>query len=243
MRHHHLLVASALAVAASLSACSEGRAEASGPTVSRSYPVGGFTGIEVAGPFDVRVTTGKAVAVAASGPQKLLDETEVLVKDGKLMIRPKKKGWFGGMSWNSRQPSTFTISVPTLDSVRVAGSGDINVDRITGERFSGAIAGSGDLRLAQVAVREIGLSIAGSGGITVAGQAQKASYEIAGSGDVDASGLKAADAEAEIAGSGSIRANVTGNAKASIAGSGDIDIRGGARCQSSKNGSGEIRCS
>ena len=240
---HHLLVATAVISTAVLAACSEGRAESGGPAVSRNYQVGGFTGIEVAGPFDVKVTTGKAVSVAASGPQKLLDETEVSVKDGKLLIRPRKKGWFGAMNWSSREPSTFTISVPTLDSVEVAGSGDIDVDRVSGDRFRGAIAGSGNLRLPQVAVRDLGLAIAGSGGIVVAGQAQQASFEIAGSGDVDASGLKATDAEAEIAGSGNIRAQVTGNAKASIAGSGDIDIRGGARCQSSKAGSGEIRCS
>ena len=239
----HLFIATTLTAFATLAACSEAPAQSAGPTVSRSYQVGGFTGIEVAGPFDVRITTGKAVAVAASGPQRLLDETEVVVKDGKLLIRPRRKGWFGGMNWNSRQPSTFTISVPRLDMVEVAGSGDINVDRIAGERFKGAIAGSGDLRLGQVAVNELGLSIAGSGGITAAGQARKASYEIAGSGNVDASNLRAADAEAEIAGSGSIRANVTGTVRASIAGSGDIDIRGGARCQSSKAGSGEIRCS
>lgn len=240
---HYLIAASAVLSTATLAACSEGRAESGGPAISRSYPVGGFTAIEVAGPFDVRVVTGKAVSVAARGPQKLLDETSVSVEDGKLLIRPKKKGWFGSMNWNSRGSSTFTISVPALDSVEVAGSGDIDIDRVSGDRFTGAIAGSGNLRMPQVAVRELGLSIAGSGGIVVAGRAQKASFEIAGSGDVDASGLKATDAEAEIAGSGNIRAQVTGLAKASIAGSGDIDIRGGARCQSSKAGSGEIRCS
>lgn len=238
-----LLVATALTTAATLSACSESRAQSSGPTVSRTYQVGNFTGIEVSGPFDVKVTTGKAVSVAASGPQKLLDETEVTVEGGKLLIRPRKKGWFGGMNWSSREPSTFTISVPALSSAEVAGSGDISVDRVTGERFNGAIAGSGDLRLAQVEVQKVGLSIAGSGGIVAAGRAQQASYEIAGSGDVDASKLSATDANAEIAGSGSIRANVTGTVKASIAGSGDIDISGGARCQSSKNGSGSINCS
>jgi hypothetical protein len=240
---HHLLVASAVAAVAAISACSESRAEASSSTISRNYPVGGFTGIEVAGPFDVKVATGKAVSVAASGPQRLLDETEVLVKDGKLMIRPKKKGWFGGMGWSSRQPTVFTVSVPALTSAALAGSGDLDIDRVSGERFTGAVSGSGDLRLAQVAVRELRISLAGSGDITAAGQAQKASVTLAGSGDIDMSRLRAADAEAQLAGSGNIRAMVTGTAKASVAGSGDIDISGGARCQSSKRGSGDIRCS
>jgi hypothetical protein len=240
----HLLAATAAIAAVGLAACTESRAESAGPTVDRSYPVGPFTGLEVSGPFDVKVVTGKAVSVAARGDQKLLDETEVLVKDGKLLIRPKKtKGWFNGMSWGSRKATVFTVSVPALDSASVRGSGDIDIDRVAGERFAGAIAGSGNLRLPQVAVKQLALAIAGSGEIRAAGAAQRASYEIAGSGDLDASNLKASDAEAKIAGSGDIRAQVTGQANASISGSGDIEIRGGARCQSSTRGSGDIRCS
>lgn len=240
----HLFVAATAASILALSGCSVGRAESAGPAVSRNYQVDGFTGLEVAGPFDVKVVTGKAVAVSARGPQNLLDETEAVVEDGKLLIRPKKKNWLGGMSWSgSREPAVFTVSVPSLDSAAVAGSGDIDVDRVSGDRFKGEIAGSGNMRLATVAVQELGLSIAGSGEMTAAGQARRATYEIAGSGDLDASRLRATDAEAEIAGSGNIKAMVTGNAKARIAGSGDIAITGGARCQSSKDGSGNISCS
>lgn len=242
MRQHFLVATAALA-ALGLSACSIGRAESAGPSISRNYDVGAFTALEVAGPFDVKVATGKAVSVSANAPQKLLDATEVVVKDGKLLIRPTNKNWFGGMSWSSKEPSTFTITVPSLERAAIAGSGDIEIDRVAGERFGGSIAGSGSLRLPQVAVQEIGLSIAGSGEMTAAGQAQRASYNIAGSGDLDASGLRTVDANAKISGSGDIKAQATGTAKASIAGSGDIAITGGARCQTSKNGSGDIRCS
>lgn len=238
-----LLLASAAFSALALSACSAGRAESAGPSVSRTYEVGAFTGLEVAGPFEVIVATGKAVSVAATGPQKLLDQTEVVVENGKLLIRPKKKNWFGGMSWSSKEPSRFTITVPSLEAAATVGSGDIDIDRVAGNRFEGSIAGSGSLRLAQVAVQDLGLSISGSGEMTAAGQAQRASYRIAGSGDLDASGVRSVDANASIAGSGDIKAQATRTAKATINGSGDIAITGGARCQTNKNGSGDIRCS
>lgn len=238
-----LLVATAALSMVGLAACSEGRAESAGPATTRSYQVGGFTGVEIAGPFDVKVTTGKAVAVSASAPQKLLDGTDVVVENGTLKIRPKKKGWFGSMGWSSREPAVFTISVPALESAAIAGSGDMDIDRVSGERFKGSVAGSGNLRLPGVAVRELGLSIAGSGDIMAAGQAQSAKFSIAGSGNLDASGVRTTDAKVSIAGSGNIKAQATGTANASIAGSGDIAITGGARCQSSKQGSGDIRCS
>lgn len=243
LMRRHLIAATAAVIATGLTACSEGRAESGGPTVTRSYQVGAFTGLEVSGPFDVKVVTGKAISVAARGDEKLLNDTEVVVEDGKLKIRPRKRNWMGGMNWGSREATTFTVSVPALESANVRGSGDIDVDKVSGERFAGAIAGSGNLRLPQVAVNQLALAIAGSGEISATGTARNASYEIAGSGDLDASGLSATDASAEIAGSGNIRARVTGQAKASIAGSGDIDISGGARCQSSTKGSGDIRCS
>jgi hypothetical protein len=147
------------------------------------------------------------------------------------------------MNWKSREATVFTVSVPALQSASITGSGDIEIDRVAGDRFQGRIAGSGGLRLPRVAVKELGLSIAGSGGITAVGQAQTATYTIAGSGDMDVSSLVANNASAEISGSGDIKANVTGTAKARVAGSGDISIRGGARCESRTAGSGDIRCS
>lgn len=239
MRRNLVAVSAVLLVAAG---CSESQAQSGGPTVSRAFQVGNFTGLEVMGPFNVQVTTGKPVAVTAQGPRKLVESMVVEVRDGKLVIRPRKKGWFGGMMSGSGG-ANVSVSVPALTAVEVAGSGDIDVDRVAGERFSGAIAGSGNIRLPQVAVQELALEIAGSGEMRAAGQARQARYEIAGSGDLDASGLTAAEAQAEIAGSGNIRARVTGNARASIAGSGDIEISGGARCQTSKAGNGNIRCS
>lgn len=239
MRPIHLAAASALLFATG--ACSESRAE-SGPTTSRTYQVGAFTSLEVTGPFDVAVSTGKPVAVAAEGPEKLIEALKVEVVDGKLLIRPERKGWFGGFNWNGG-PAKVVVSVPSLDAAQITGSGDVMVDRVNGERFAGAIAGSGNLNVGQASIKQLALAISGSGSVKVAGQAQQASYSIAGSGDVDAGGLTAVNADAEIAGSGNIRARVTGQAKASIAGSGDIDISGGAQCQQSKQGSGEIRCS
>ena len=61
-----------------------------GPKVSRNYQVADFTRIEVAGPYEVKVVTGGAPAVSASGGENLLNETEVVVEKGELKIRPKK---------------------------------------------------------------------------------------------------------------------------------------------------------
>jgi hypothetical protein len=239
--NRQLLVLAALAGSA-LAACSQGRAETSGATAERRFEVGAFTGLEVAGPFDVTVSTGRPVAVAASGSKELIDSMEVVVEGGVLKIRPQRSGLMGGFRWRGG-PAKVTVSVPMLDRADIAGSGDLSVDRVAGDRFEGGIAGSGEIKLGEVRVRDLRLGIAGSGGVSVRGQADSAAYEVAGSGSVDAVNLTATRATMEIAGSGDIRARVTGEARAEIAGSGDIEISGGARCSTSKHGSGNIRCS
>jgi hypothetical protein len=239
-------IAAALLVAAAgvITACSEARSEGGGPTVSRNYQVGAFQEIEVAGPYDVDVRTGANPTVAANGSEKLLEQTVVEVKDGKLLIHPEEqKGWFHA-GWHHRGKARFTVTVPALRAATIAGSGGIKVDKVAGDSFEGTIAGSGGLVLASTEVQSLKLSIGGSGGIQAGtGKAKSVEYEIAGSGGINAGGVSAEQAKVSIAGSGSVQANATGTANVEIMGSGDVNVSGGAKCSVTKAGSGNVRCS
>lgn len=238
---HTLLVATVALMA--LSACSEGRAQDAGPMATRTFPVGSFTKLEVAGPFDVSVSTGKQPSASVQGPQKLLEKMVVEVDGDTLKVHPEKGGWMNrGFRWTGDH-AKLTITVPTLQGAAIAGSGNMSVDRVSGDRFRGSIAGSGKLELPAVAVSQLQLEIAGSGDVQAAGRTQEASYEIAGSGNIRAGQVDARDARASIAGSGNIQGRASGTAKVNIAGSGDVEITGGAKCTVSKAGSGNVRCS
>lgn len=241
MRGSILLVAVA---AAALSACGRSHAEDGGPIVQRSFPVGAFDGIEVAGPYQVTVRTGGSPSVAASGPERLMDNLVVEVKGDKLHIHPRDDRGF--MKWGSRSngKATIEISAPALRETTIAGSGDISVDRIDGPSFEGTVAGSGTLMLDSVDVRSLKLTIAGSGDLKArSGKADTVEYAIAGSGNLDAKGVRSTNAELSIAGSGNIAGNASSNAEVKIMGSGDVDLGGGAKCSVSKMGSGNVRCS
>ena len=75
----------------------------------------------------LRVRQGKGQPIRADGPQKLIEGMEAVVERGRLVIRPAKKGWFGGMQW-SGDAAKVTITVPALTSAAVAGSGTIAID-------------------------------------------------------------------------------------------------------------------
>ena len=114
-----------IAAAATASAgCSQSRAEDGGPMVQRSYQVGPFERIEVAGPYDVEVHTGAAPSVSARGPEKLIERLVVEVKGDKLVIHTKEhRGFF---HWDSTHGSAkVAVTVPSLRGADIAGSGGI----------------------------------------------------------------------------------------------------------------------
>lgn len=236
-------IASLAAIGLFASACHVG-ADAEdrdpGSEVTRSYQVGAFDKISVAGPYEVNVVSGGNGAITAKGGENLLAETEVVVDGDTLKIMPKKRK---GIRWNWRGgKAVFTVNAAALHGASIAGSGGISVDKVEGD-FDGDVAGSGDMRIGQIAGGKVKLAIAGSGDVEAAGKADSVDLSIAGSGDIDVGGLASRTADVSIAGSGSVRANASESADVSIMGSGDVEVTGGAKCSVSKAGSGNVRCS
>ena len=231
------------AAALAVSACNVG-ADAEerdpGSSVTRTYQIGAFDKIEVAGPYAVKVTTGGAPGASATGGDSLLDETEVIVEGDTLKIRPKKKNGIR-WSWGKRGKAEFTVTTAMLRGAVIAGSGGISVDKVDGD-FKGRIGGSGDLALAAVKGGAVDFAIGGSGRIVAAGTAQSTRIRIGGSGNVDASGLAAKTADVAIGGHGNVKANASDSATVKIAGSGDVTVTGGAKCSVSKAGAGNVTC-
>ena len=237
-------VAAVMAASATLAGCHARSDEGGGATVSRNYQVGNFQQIEVAGPYEVDVRTGSGPAVSAQGGERLLDRTSVAVQGDKLVIKPERSGGLFNFGLSTHGKATFTVTVPQLKGAEIAGSGDINIDKVAGQDFTGTVAGSGDLGVGAMDVQSLKLSIGGAGDIRAgAGKAQTGEYRIAGSGDLDASGIQTQQMKASITGSGDIKARSSGPADISIMGSGDVTVTGGAKCNVSKMGSGSATCS
>jgi len=238
----HIAMIAAATIAGGCNFLNDAEAHDAGPTVNRTYEVGGFDRVTVAGPYEVMVKTGGRPGVVAHGGQANLDETKIIVENGVLKIMPRKKNVMR-FNWGKDSKVRVEVSAAALRGVTIAGSGNVRIDRVAGSDFEGKVAGSGDLGIVQMNAGKVQLAIAGSGNVRAAGQARSLDVNIAGSGDIDVSALDVASAEVSIAGSGNVRARVSGAAAVSIMGSGDVEIVGGAKCTVSKKGSGNVRCS
>lgn len=213
-----------------------------GPRETRSFQVGAFDKIDLAGSPDVTVQVGGAPSVRAEGSKEALDRLEIKVENGALHIgrRHSDGGWSFG--WHHDGGVRIVVTTPSLAGAAIAGSGDIRVDKVGGARFDGSIAGSGDLAIDHMEVGEAHFSIAGSGDVSAAGKAGKASFQTAGSGDVRAGGLETQTLSISIMGSGDAQARATQGAEISIMGSGDVHVAGTTNCTIHKAGSGDARC-
>ncbi len=222
-----------------LSACSAAKGTPSAPSSSRSFDVSSFNQVELAGSDDVRIVVGPAFSVQATGPEKTLEKLKIEVSGSTLSIGRKRSF---SMGWSNDKDALVTVTMPTIKSAGLAGSGDMNIDRVETPEFKASIAGSGNMSVKSAQVEKMRVSLAGSGDVTIAGVTQTIDISIAGSGNVMAKDMSATNASISIAGSGNVDARASGAASVSLMGSGDVNISGTANCKTSKMGSGVVRC-
>jgi hypothetical protein len=208
---------------------------------AKTYQLADFDEVSTSGPQDVVIMLGDKFEVRSEGSPESLALLEPVVVDGKLTIQPRD-----GFNWNRNagrlEPATFYVTLPRLDGVAIAGSGEVSVLQLKGEKFDGSIAGSGELSLEGIDVDEADFSINGSGNVSASGKARQTRVNINGQGEVEAGGLLSQLASIAIGGSGEVAMTVVDEAKVSITGSGEVDISGPGRCSVTRYGSGEVRC-
>ncbi|MDQ3246647.1 MAG: DUF2807 domain-containing protein, partial [Pseudomonadota bacterium] len=125
----HRAVIGIVAAAGLTAGCGQARSEGGGPATQRSYQVGGFDRIEVAGPYEVEVRIGSAPSVSARGGERDIKRMVVEVEGRILKIHPEKKRGMN-FSWGSRDTVRLAVTVPGLAGADIAGSGAIKVDKV-----------------------------------------------------------------------------------------------------------------
>lgn len=204
-------------------------------TITRSTEA--YDGLKAAGPMDFKLVKGKEGKISIEGDSNIMDYIVTEVKNKQLVIKVKD-------GFNIRPSETIVITVPyeTLESVSLAGSGDIkNTETIKSDDLSVSLSGSGDIELI-VSAQNIKSTITGSGDIKLKGSTTDLDVKVTGSGDFDGGNLKSTNVNAEVTGSGEINVICNGKLKARVTGSGDIKYSGTPTHKDTKvTGSGNIK--
>lgn len=182
-----------------VSNCISGVIKGSGvPKVeTREFP--GATKLTVATCPDVTVVCGESPSLAITADDNILPLIETETAGEHLFIDVKG-------SFQTNNPIHVRVTTPRMESVRICGSGDVDIEGAKGPALS--------------------LNISGSGDLCVSGDVESLVAEVIGSGDIDARELKTESADVTVQGSGDVRVYVSLRVSATIIGSGDVSVYG-----------------
>jgi hypothetical protein len=195
-----------------------------------------FEALTAAGIDDVRFTTGERWRIRAQGDARAVAQLRFLVDDGSLVI---------GRTSGQRErfgKARIEVTAPSLRSVTSAGSGSVDVERLSGPRVSATVAGSGRADVRSITAERLSATVAGAGALGLIGRSDRADVTVAGSGRLAGDSFTARSANVTMAGSGDARFRSPGEVRATIAGSGTITVSGTTDCRQTRMGSGRLIC-
>lgn len=199
-----------------------------GPEVTRTLEWTGGNTLTIDMSADVTYVQGDKPGVEVRGPKAAVDRLRLA--DGRLTLTDRddyaervfiRWGRDGIHGWSESERLKIVVTAPSVDSFRLARSGDLTIEGYDRP--------------------QIAIQLDGSGDIEVNGKAAKLELRINGSGDADLEGLEVADADLDIAGSGDTSVGPTGQVKVDMSGSGDVRLtRRAANVEQNISGSGEL---
>ena len=193
------------------------------------------TGVVLAGSDKLIITVGEEFEIEVTGTDEARARMR-FARDGETLAVHRS-----GNQWGDSDIATVEITLPQVDNIVIAGSGEVTASGLASEA-SVVISGSGSLETPEVASASLDVVIAGSGRYTASGTAERLSLNIAGSGAANLRGLSAERADVNTAGSGEAVFSSNGRVDANIIGSGTVRVVGSARCEVNTVGSGRLVC-
>ena len=208
----------------------------------RRFMVTDFDRVQVEGPFEVVLTTGRPSSATASGTPQALDRVSIDVQGRTLRVRPNRSAWGGYPGQAAGGPVRITVSTRDFVAGAVAGPGSLAIDRAKGLRIELSVTGSGRIGLAAVEADQLVLGLTGSGRIILAGRAKMLRASLRGTGDLDAAAFRTDDADILTETAGSVALTAVRTAKIRANGIGEVVIGGSPACTVTGLGGGNVRC-
>ncbi len=185
----------------------------SGKMKTDSYKLATFDQISTSIPGKINVVVGSSVSVKVETDDNLIDDLDVVVKNGTLHLDTK----------NDIRPTKviFTITVPSLKALELSGAGDVNITKIKTKSFD--------------------LDLSGAANVKLAGEVTNLKIDVSGASDIDAKALKAQIVNLDMSGAGSARLSVSQSLTADISGACSVRYFGDPKVTKSISGVGSIK--
>ena len=241
-------------------------AEGSGEIVHETYAVDGFTEVVLSGTGQATIVQGE-YRVTASADSDVLPSVRV-ERRGEALILRREVDWIDGV--RPTVPVDYRISMPTLHTAKVSGSGSLKVRGATGEGVGGegvgveelrlAVSGAGTIDVAAAAAHAVTVDvsgasvvsistlqagslrvdISGAGRVATDGSVDNAAVEVSGSGVFRGSRLRAATASVRVSGAGQALVQAVDKLEAHASGAGRVTYFGEPVVEKIVQGAGQV---
>ena len=208
-----------------------------GKIVTESRKVTKAEKIKLEGSFDVEINQGATTSVSIETDENLQQYIIINESNNQISLREKSN-----YNLKSDHPIKVKITTPKLSKIALSGSG-----KITGKsKFTGmdkliiSLSGSGDINL-DINTPDLDVNIAGVGSLILSGETRNARFDIAGSGDCDATNLKTENTKVDVAGVGTVKIFADVLLDVNVAGSGTVYYKGAATVKQKIAGIGTIK--
>lgn len=241
----------ALVTVAALSGCTS---LGSGPTVTQERDITDVTAVQLDTSGNLTISLGATPSLTVTAGDKIIDRLTDDVDDG--VLRLGLKGDPTRLNAEIRYELTVSslesltvvgsgdasvnLSAANKPSILIRGSGDVDASGINAEEAALSIEGSGTIQVRDAAVENLMVRVDGSGEVSVDGATNTQRVEVMGSGGYQALNLRSANAFVTVRGSGKATVTADETLEAAIDGSGVISHGGKARVTENVAGSGDV---
>jgi hypothetical protein len=206
----------------------------------RTYSVTDFDRIQVDGPYEVTLVTGRSSGARAIGSSPAIENITVEVQGQTLKIHANRSVW--GSAAQQAGPVRIEATTRDLAVATVIGAGSLSIDRARGLRLALTVSGSGRLSVGRLEADTLIVALRGSGRLSLAGSVKTLNANLQGSGDLDAARLAADDADIYSETSGAVSLTARRSAKVRAAGVGEVIVGGNPACTVTGPAAGQVRC-
>ena len=145
------------------------------------------------GDFDIRIVHSSQQKVMLTAESNVLPLVVTQVKNGRLIVQLKSD-----VNISTHHPIQVTLQLRSIEEVVSRGSSHFDLSELQEPQLNVFLEGAGDMHLS--------------------GQVNEASYQIVGTGKIDAQHLQENDVEANLSGAGQLRVSVKHHLQVAITG-------------------------
>lgn len=227
----------------------------SGTTTTEARAVTDFTQVAVQGQGTAIITQGDEESLTIEAEDNLLPYLETTVQDGVLQLRTR-----AGILLAPTQPIIFHITLKTVTSLGVAGSGaitaasldttdlalnisgsgEITLEALTTDTLTNRISGAGTLTVHNLVAETVANAISGAGTFDLTGTTTEQTITISGNGTVQAAELQSETVQVTILGAGAVTVDASDTLAVKISGSGTVAYRGTPHITQHISGAGTV---